>query len=481
MSNKPSAKKTDAVWSPIVKIVAIVCAVVLISAIVLAVVAKSGVIRRNTVVMEIGEEKVNAIEFNYHYYTALNDFYSQNYSYLNYLGFDATSSLKSQPCYFDTGITWHDYFVNMAESYATEVYLLSAAAISENFEMTQESKDSLEETVAELTATAESNKMSVNEYLSSVYGKNMTLESFREYATRRLLAADYYEKYVDALEYSDEDISKHYEDNKNKYDRVDYYAYKVKANADSGKTEEQIANEIKGASSDKDAFLAAVKAIEGDTFKAETYLREDSSYISEDETSEWLFDASRVSGDVTIISSTTGEGEAAKTSYTVVFFLERAREDYKLATMRHILIKSEDTKKDDSATVEDLAKVEAEDLLKKWQEGAKTQDSFTALVAENTDDTASAETGGLYENFAQGDMVSEIEDWIWADGRTPGDCEIVKTTYGYHLVYFVEYGEAKWKSDIISEFKDEDYGEYLDNLKENTSIVFNDNNLSLIG
>ena len=36
-----------------------------------------------------------------------------------------------------------------------------------------------------------------------------------------------------------------------------------------------------------------------------------------------------------------------------------------------------------------------------------------------------------------GQMVETFNDWCFADGRQPGDYGIVKTDYGYHLMYFV--------------------------------------------
>ena len=34
-------------------------------------------------------------------------------------------------------------------------------------------------------------------------------------------------------------------------------------------------------------------------------------------------------------------------------------------------------------------------------------------------------------------MVTEFNNWIFDDARKAGDVEIVKTSYGYHIMYFV--------------------------------------------
>ncbi len=491
MSKTPAKKNTDTIWSPAVKIVALVCALVLIASLALAVVAKTGYFRRSTTVMKVGETEINAIEFNYGYYTALNEFYSQYYYYASMIGFDTSMSLKSQPCYFDSSMSWYDYFVNQAKIQYEELYLVYNKAVEEGFSMTEESAKSLEEALKTLEDAAKDAKTSENKYLQSMYGPNITKDDYKEFTTRRLIFADFYEKYMDSLEYKNEDIEKYYSDNKTDFDVVDYYSYTAKADSANNKSAEEVANGIKDASTDTESFLATLKPIVGeDIFKAETYLKEGATYTKGDDTSEWLFDKDRKAGDVTVIKTKAASSTASDT-YTVICFLERGREEYKLATMRHILFMVEDLTDDKGNTIKDEngvaktndaeQKAEAEKILKQWQDGAATQESFAALVKDHSDDEGSVNNGGLYEDFDQTTMVDEITDWIWAEGRKAGDCEIVKTSYGYHIVYFVEYGEEKWSSDVVSTLKAKDYSDYLTSLREKYPMSFNEKGLSQVG
>ena len=55
-----------------------------------------------------------------------------------------------------------------------------------------------------------------------------------------------------------------------------------------------------------------------------------------------------------------------------------------------------------------------------------------------------------------GQMVETFNDWCFADGRQPGDYGIVKTDYGYHIMFFVGAGdEIYWfqtaKEDYLSD------------------------------
>ena len=52
-------------------------------------------------------------------------------------------------------------------------------------------------------------------------------------------------------------------------------------------------------------------------------------------------------------------------------------------------------------------------------------------------DPGSQMTGGLYADFPQGQMVPEFDGWSFDAARKLGDTDIVKTDYGYHIMYFV--------------------------------------------
>ena len=69
-----------------------------------------------------------------------------------------------------------------------------------------------------------------------------------------------------------------------------------------------------------------------------------------------------------------------------------------------------------------------------------TEESFAALADEKSFDTAE---GGLYEGVYKGQMVPEFENWCFDEVRKPGHYGMVKTTYGYHVMYFVE-SELGW-------------------------------------
>ena len=119
--------------------------------------------------------------------------------------------------------------------------------------------------------------------------------------------------------------------------------------------------------------------------------------------------------------------------------------------MRHILVEA--VNEDESAeepTDEAYAAAEAtaKDLLAQWQSGEKTAESFGALAEEHSADPGSNTNGGLYTQVAQGDMIPNFNDWVFAEGRQVGDTGLVKNTEstvkGWHVIYYQGPNEPTW-------------------------------------
>ena len=177
-----------------------------------------------------------------------------------------------------------------------------------------------------------------------------------------------------------------------------------------------------------------------DNYDNGTYTDRPTGTYSGDAVTEWVFNEERQEGDLTLIES----GD----NYYVVLFHSRGRNDYNTVDVRHILFRVDtsdlDSKADDYQEKLDARKAEqkeaAEAALKKWEEGARTEDSFAELANELSADTGSNTKGGLYTEVYKGQMVTEFNDWCFDESRQPGDTGIVynEGSYtGYHVIYFV--------------------------------------------
>lgn len=129
------------------------------------------------------------------------------------------------------------------------------------------------------------------------------------------------------------------------------------------------------------------------------------------------------------------------------------KEDGSIVDVRHILIApGEDSEKPFTDAMWADAEAKAKDLLNTWLQGAADEDSFAALAKTNSD-CPSAAQGGMIADVTKGQMVKEFEDWCMAE-HAYGDYGIVKTVYGYHLMFYIS-GSELWydaaNSGVISQ------------------------------
>ena len=122
--------------------------------------------------------------------------------------------------------------------------------------------------------------------------------------------------------------------------------------------------------------------------------------------------------------------------------------DFAWVGVRHILLQPEGTTGEDGeVTYTDAdwenCKKAAEDLLNKFLAGEATEENFAQLAKEHTADGGSKENGGLYAQFFRNEMVEEFEEWSFDTTRKYGDTGVVKTDYGYHIMFFIE-GDSQW-------------------------------------
>ena len=129
--------------------------------------------------------------------------------------------------------------------------------------------------------------------------------------------------------------------------------------------------------------------------------------------------------------------------------------DMMLIDVRHILLQPADA--EDEQSWLDCEK-EAQDMLDQWLAGDADETSFAALANEHSVDGGSNTNGGLYQYVQEGRMVQEFNDWCFDASRETGDYGIVKTTHGYHIMFFVGkqpmwrvYAQESAKNEMVNE------------------------------
>ncbi len=145
--------------------------------------------------------------------------------------------------------------------------------------------------------------------------------------------------------------------------------------------------------------------------------------------------------------------------------LEKTDECY--VDVRHILISPESAEGATTYTDAEWAAAEAKanEVLNEWLTKNPTEDGFAVLAEAYTMDPGSASTGGLYEDVYVGQMVAPFEEWCFDASRKTGDYGIVKTDYGYHIMYFVG-SDPVWYLTAEQDMMVEKGNEFLQSILE---------------
>lgn len=135
--------------------------------------------------------------------------------------------------------------------------------------------------------------------------------------------------------------------------------------------------------------------------------------------------------------------------------------------VRHILIQPEGCEFNEYNHVvatEDqwgACRVQAQEILDGWKAGTADESSFATLAMTHSVD-GSASSGGLYTGVYKGQMVENFENWCFDESRQTGDTGLVRTEYGYHIMYFVaaeegwlRYGTEAYVTDACNALIDE--------------------------
>lgn len=477
----------------------------------------SGIRERAADALTIGSHTLSNADLNYFYIDTINREYSELYNmYGDYatwvLGFDPSVPLNEQN--YEAGKTYADYYVEKAIEDAKDIYAVYDAAVAANHTCTEEETAEITETIKGIEAAAKLSGVSFNRYLKAMYGNGANKANFKNYMNVITTVNSYQTKYHDSLTYDKAAIDAYDKEHFNEFSSFDYATFLVdsedfltggtekdgttvyseKEKDDARKAAEAVAKElVESKANSVDSLDAAIKAHSKykDNSSAKATKSEDAIYTSINENiAQWLGEEDRKIGDITYLEykNTVTDDEGKETEvvegYYIVIMLGRNDNHEKLVNVRHILVKPTENSTNEDGTKyssdEELAeaKKQIEAIRDEWLAGEKTEESFGKLAIEKTQDDGSKATGGLYEDVTPGSMVESFDEWIFDSSRKAGDYDIVKTEYGYHLMYFVDHCDETYREHMITDtMREKDYNEWHDGIVDAVTATVIDTSL----
>lgn len=388
--------------------------------------------------------EVDNAMMSYFFRSTVNNYISQYYYYLSYIGLNTSTALRDQS-YSDT-MSWYDFFMQQAAGSVADLVVFNEAARAEGVELTDADRARIDKEMENLAKSAEEAKVSTEKFIHDNFGLGVKESDIRAALELNYLYQKFYYQVMNGIEVTEKEIKEYYEKNSADYLMVDYKVYTFKVVDGDKKGAAEKAEKLAEATDEK-SFDITLRRLIADDYKdkddvldkqIKNTLVEGEVAKKDSEYSKWLFDEKREVGDTKVITDDKGNA-------TVYMLVEKQHlDESETKNVRHILFAL-----DDYATDAEC-KAAAEALLAQFKADGGDEKKFAELAEKHSSDMGSAFNGGLYEDVPKGRMVEEFENWLFDDSRKVGDCEIVKTDYGYHIMYFVGEGRTVWESGIYN-------------------------------
>lgn len=83
------------------------------------------------------------------------------------------------------------------------------------------------------------------------------------------------------------------------------------------------------------------------------------------------------------------------------------------------------------------------------------------------------------EGLVNGNLSDELNDWIYEDGREPGDVAAIQSSDGYeYVLYYVKQNNCKWKLTAADTITSERMTAYMDEITADVVVKTPGNKVS---
>lgn len=460
-----------------------------------------------SVVATINGEKISTGMFNYYYSSVVK--YYENYA--SYYGLDTSADYSNTYTTDEDGnqIKWTDFFEKEVFDEIKYTSALYSNAVDAGITLTDKQQESIDSQIEKFKSTASTSNISLNEYLADTFGNYCTEDTIRVMLEQYYVTVNY-KGYLSTTNIPDDkDIEKYYDEHTSDFKNINFsylaFEYDTTDNESKAKAQKRI-DSYMDKITDRDSMVELIPEVYADFIESDisSMLESDSSiskkearkqavanYEStldysttiaespfDEETTNWIFsDDTKVGEKKCYINTEAGY------AYLILKTENPDVDKTETYTVRHILImpRDEDGNTDTTGNKEFTdeqwadAEKKAEEILETYNKGEKTEYAFSLLAEKESDDLASTSAsgnaeafGGLCEATLLNRMVKPFEEWSVDKSRKYGDVGIVKSDYGYHIMFFINDYE-QYKASILKAMKNEKLDNMVDDAEEKIS------------
>jgi len=410
---------------------------------------------KDVVVATMGEHTLTNGQLQIYYWLEVVDFVNYWGAYTSYFGLDYTKPLDQQlnP---ENGQSWQQYFLKAAIDNWQRDNGLYVEAENAGYVMDEEYQKELDGLYASLQDGAtKGGYASVEAMLQSDMGAAASFEGYQYYLQRYYKGNLYYSDHYTDVPVTDQEISDYYEKNKDSLEQT------------------HGVNKESGIITDMQYVLIFPEGATKETIGKQTF--DDAAWEAARQKAQaildkWVAEGATEEGFMALVNEAAKENNTTGAGADYKGLLKYSMSE---VDVRHILLVPEGGTKDaNNKTVYteeawEACRQKAQAMLDEWVAAGAKEADFIELAKANSKD-GNAKDGGIYNNVTKGYMVETFDAWIFDPSRQYGDYGLVKTEFGYHLMFFVhgDTGIDSWAFDEERQVGDyalikTDYGYYV--------------------
>ena len=406
MAERAMEKKKEERQLKIMKIVGVILCVAVVVAIVAPIISNAVKKQQalNGTYVKIGDHELSELEYDYYYYSAVNNYIGTYGSFISYLGLDTSVDFDKQQ--YDETMTWKDYFDRMTVNEQIKpIFALLDEAQKNGF--TYDATEDYDAYVASIQEAADNAGVSLSVYYKNYFGPYATTSNVEDFIKNGYIASAYYEQMVADNAPTAKEVKAHYEENRNAYDQVDYKSIAFETpEFDEDATDDEKAKDLEDRQKQAEEALASIE--NGDTVDG-FELTEGAKYAAvPSSAAEWLFNDARAEGDIQVFTD-----DSTSNVYVVQFvkkFYDEANDETISSSLASQTVSAQLQEVADSYEVVDvkgdlkyltIPETTAEDTTGDTTEDAAATDDTTATDGAAEDTTADEAATDAAEDSAE--------------------------------------------------------------------------------
>ncbi len=500
-------------------------ALILVLSLTLSALYSSGVMMRTSTALQTDNYSVSGTMLSYFFHSQYTSFLNSYGSILSYIGLDTSLPLKSQACsMLSEGGTWYDYFMNMTTSYVNELLICCEYAKANGIELGEEEQADIDEAIESINSAAFESGYSLNGYIAAMFGSGVKEKDVRSSMELILLANKAAVSATDAFEaaLTEEEIQKYYDENPSSFLKADYLVKSYEAELESiDEDDYETTADYDAAVSAADEAYAAAKAealakakeyetvgghqafldkltaeitakydgyydldetlteeertakeqnqiaTELEAAMVEGYAYQDPASEDTDDLAKWLFADDRKVGDIYILEE-EDEDKGTYTAYAYCVTMTAFRDEYTTMNIAYAMFPASEAASSTAASA-------LKDKLVSG--GVNTAEAFTTAIAD-----LSSSGAGTLDDMLEGSFgYEEVDEFVFADGRKAGDCEVINCGTDYiAVILHLGEGDVAWHATAKSGVLNEKVNAWYEELAELHTVKTNEKALNKI-